>query len=80
MRNPESARKAYVSVVVDDGLVLNDIVIVEGKSGLFLSLPQKQVIDADGNASYEEIFKINEESKSELKAVVLEAYETALEK
>ena len=80
VKNPESPRKAYASVIVEDGLVLNDIVVVEGRNGLFTSMPQRQYTDKEGNTKYANIFNpITDKARDELMSAVLGAYKKALE-
>lgn len=79
VKNPESSRKAYASVVVEDAIVLNDIVVVEGKNGLFTSMPQRKYTEG-GEDKYANIFNpITKEARDELVGAVLAAYEKALE-
>ena len=79
VKNPESARKAYASVVIEDAIVLNDIVVVEGKNGLFASMPQRQYTEG-GETKYANIFNpITKEARDDLVGAILAAYEKALE-
>ncbi len=80
VKNPESARKAYASVVIDDSIVLNDIAIVQSKDGaLFASMPQRSY-ESGGETKYANIYNpITKEARDDLVAAVLGAYEKALE-
>lgn len=79
VKNPESARKAYASVVVEGSIVLNDIIVVEGKNGLFASMPQRSYTEG-GETKYANIYNpITKEARDELVGAVLAAYEKALE-
>lgn len=80
VKNQESARKAYASVVIEDGIALNDLAVVEGKNGLFVSMPQRQYTDESGATKYTNIYNpITKEARDELMSAVLGAYEKALE-
>ena len=77
--NKESARKAYCSVVIDDAIVLNDMVVVEGSKGLFVSMPQRSY-EKDGETKYSNIYNpITKEAREEILNAVLGAYEKALD-
>lgn len=79
VKNPESTRKAYASVVIEDAIVLNDIAVVEGKNGLFASMPQRSY-ESGGETKYTNIYNpITKEARDELVGAVLGAYEKALE-
>ena len=79
VENPESARKAFCSVVIEEAIVLNDIAIVEGKNGLFASMPQRSYTK-DGETKYTSIYNpITKEAREELLSAVLGAYEKALD-
>lgn len=80
VENPESARKGYCSVVLEDAIVLNDICIMSGKNGLFVAMPQRSYKDSKGDTQYSNIYNpITKEAREELVAVVLAAYEKALD-
>jgi stage V sporulation protein G len=41
----DTSVKAFASITIDDSLVFHDVKIVEGKNGLFVSMPNKKVGD-----------------------------------
>ena len=64
--------KAVASITIDDCLVVHDIRIINGKDGLFISMPRRKTPDGE----YKDIVHpINTETKEELKNTILEAYE-----
>ena len=64
--------KAMVILVVEDCLVINSIKIVEGKKGLFVSMPQYR----DKNGDYKDIvYPISKEKRNSLTALILVEYE-----
>ena len=80
VKNFESARKAYAAVVIDNCIRLNDVVVVEGKKGLFVSMPQRQY-EKDGEVKYTNVYNpITKEARQELITAVLEAYQKELKK
>jgi len=41
----DTSIKAFASVTIDDAIVVHDLKIIEGKNGLFVSMPSKKVGD-----------------------------------
>ena len=70
----DSNLKAFASVTIDDAICITGIRIVEGKIGLFMSMPQSK----DNDGEYHDIaFPITKEAREELEAAVLDAYDDA---
>lgn len=68
----EGKMKAVVSVTLDDMIVIHDIKIIEGQSGLFVAMPSRKVGDSD----YRDIaHPINSSARNILQDVIFEAYE-----
>ena len=65
------ATKAYVDVNVNDVLVVKGFRVVDGKNGLFVSLPQEQGKD---KRWYETIRCLSEEIRGEMNEKILTAY------
>jgi stage V sporulation protein G len=64
--------KAMVILVVEDCLVINSVKIVEGKKGLFVSMPQYR----DKKGDYKDIvYPISKEKRNSLTALILAEYE-----
>ena len=63
--------KAFVDVALEDSFVINAIRIVEGKDGLFVSMPREEGRDGKW---YNIIIPLKREIKDELTKIVLEAY------
>lgn len=64
--------KAMVILEVEDCLIINSIKIVEGKKGLFVSMPQYK----DKNGDYKDIVYPNsKEKRNSLTALILAEYE-----
>lgn len=79
MKNSNSMRKAYAAVVINDCIRLNDVVVVEGKKGLFVSMPQRQY-EKDGEVKYTNVYNpITKEARQEFITAVLEAYQKEVE-
>lgn len=64
--------KAMVILEVEDCLIVNSVKIVEGKKGLFVSMPQYK----DKNGDYKDIVYPNsKEKRNSLSALILAEYE-----
>lgn len=64
--------KAMVILEVEDCLIINSVKIVEGKKGLFVSMPQYK----DRNGEYKDIVYPNtKEKRNSLTALILAEYE-----
>ena len=71
----EEKLKAVASVSIDNCIVIHDIKIIDGKEGLFISMPNKKTPDG----KYRDIVHpINNETREALKKAILTAYESAL--
>ena len=67
--------KAFVTVEIDDDLVLTGLTIMNGQYGMFVSFPQYK--GKDGN--YYSWFYAKDEFKKKLEKKVLEAYKEGKE-
>ena len=72
----ESKLKGVASITIDECFVIHDIKVIEGKDGLFISMPSKKT----ANGEHKNIaHPINTETRGAIKNAVLEAYNKALE-
>lgn len=72
----EGKMKAVVSITLDDMIVIHDIKIIEGQSGLFVAMPSRKVGDSD----YRDIaHPINSSARTILQDVIFEAYEKQMD-
>ena len=63
--------KAIGSITFDEEFAVNDVGVVDGKNGLFLSMPSRK--DAEGK--YRNLaFPVNREFRAEITEAVLEQY------
>ena len=71
----EDKLKAFASIVIDDAFVVSDIKIIEGRTGLFLSMPSIR----RRNGSFRDIaHPLNNETRREIEERVFARYEAAL--
>lgn len=72
--NQESTLKAFASITIDDAICITGIRIVEGKNGLFMSMPQSK----DNEGEYHDVaFPITKEAREAIQDAVLDEYEAA---
>lgn len=70
--------KAIASVTLDSWFVVKGLRVVDGKKGLFVSMPQESYMDK-GEKKYSNIFfPITNAAKMELQDTVLQAYDQHL--
>jgi stage V sporulation protein G len=68
----EEKLKAFVSIVIDDEFIVNDIKIIQGAERMFVSMPSKK--RKDGN--FKDIaHPIRKETRDELETIIFTAYE-----
>ena len=71
--------KAIASVTLDSWFVVKGLRVVDGKKGLFVSMPQESYMDK-GEKKYSNIFfPITNAAKMELQDAVLKAYDQYLD-
>ena len=71
----DSKLKAVASLTIEDSIVIHDIKIIDGKEGLFISMPNRKT----PSGKYEDVVHpIKNEITEELKEAVLSAYADAL--
>ncbi len=72
----EGKMRAVVSITLDGEFVVHDIKVIEGEKGLFIAMPSRR--SADGE--YKDVaHPINSETRERIQAIILEAYEVALQ-
>lgn len=69
--NKDDKLKAVASIVIDDAIAIHGIKIVNGRDGLFLSMPSRKNKEGD---FVDIVHPIKNEIREELQTKVLEAY------
>ena len=64
--------RALATVKVHDAIYLTGLRVIEGKNGLFLSMPNRKTKDGEYQDVY---FPANKATRDELQRLVLEAYQ-----
>jgi stage V sporulation protein G len=78
-----SHMKGRASVVVDNGLAIHNIRIIEGKNGLFIAMPStsREVVNEEGEKVVlhsDIVHPINQETRTALEKAILDEYQRAL--
>lgn len=63
--------RAYASVTIDDALVIHDMRVVNGRNGLFVSMPAKKV----GNQYFDISHPITASARETLFSAILQEYQ-----
>ena len=70
-KDENSRVKAYVTVVLDGSLLINNIKVIQGTESLFLAMPSKKLKNGE---FHDLVFPINREMRAKLETAVLEKY------
>lgn len=74
LSNKDSNLKAFASITIDDVVCITGIRIIEGKNGLFMSMPQSK----DNEGEYHDVaFPITKDAREAIQDAVLDEYEAA---
>ncbi len=68
----DGAMKAFADIVIDEALLIKGLRVIQGKNGLFVSMPKMQGKDKKW---YDTIKPLTPEVKSGISEAVLKAYQ-----
>lgn len=71
----DSKLKAFAAFTIDEAFAVHDVKVIEGKDGLFISMPSKKLPSGDFK---DLVHPINNETRDMIKNAVIAAYEEAL--
>jgi stage V sporulation protein G len=72
----EEKLKAFVSIVIDSCFMVNDIKVIKGRDGLFISMPSRR----KKNGKFKDVaHPLNNETRQMLEQMILEDYQQALD-
>ena len=70
----EAKLKAVASITIDECFVVHDIKVINGKDGLFISMPNRKTPEG----VYKDIaHPINTQTREQIKNAIMEAYQKA---
>jgi len=67
----EGSLKAFCDLAIEDSFLLRGIRIVEGKDGLFVSMPRQQ---AKSQKWFDSVVVLTQEAKTAVKEIILNEY------
>ncbi len=70
--NGEGSLKAFCDLAIGEMFLIRGVRVIEGKQGLFVSMPRQQGKDGKW---YETVAMLSKEVNAEVKKVVLEEYQ-----
>ena len=71
VKKDDNKLKAVASITIDECFVVHDIKVIEGREGLFISMPSRKTPDGE----YKDIVHpINTETREAISTQVIEAY------
>ena len=71
----EEKLKAFVSVVLDHCFMINDIKVIQGRDGLFISMPSRR----KKNGEFKDVaHPLNNQTRRWMETAILETYEQEL--
>jgi stage V sporulation protein G len=68
--------KAFVDLAIEDAFIIKGIRIVEGKDGMFVSMPREEGKDGKW---YHVVVPLKREIKDQIEKIVLEAYGVSMQ-
>ncbi len=69
--------KAVASITIEDSIVVHDIKVINGRDGLFISMPSRKTPDGEFK---DIVHPINTETREMVKNAILAAYEAEVNK
>ena len=77
--NPKTKVRAEASVNIGGAYAVHGLRVVEGQKGMFVSMPQRQYTDSNGETKYSDIFHaVTPEARQAIIQSVSQAYEQAV--
>ncbi|MFC1594284.1 septation protein SpoVG family protein [Candidatus Omnitrophota bacterium] len=68
----DGALKAFADLIVNDALLIKGLRVIEGKNGIFVSMPKQQGKDKKW---YDTIHPVTRETEDEISSVILRAFQ-----
>ena len=68
----EGALKAYCDLAIAEAFLIKGLRVIEGKNGLFVSMPRQQGKD---HRWYDSVVALDKDTKNEVGRIVLDAYQ-----
>lgn len=75
VNSDRTSKLAYASITLDDAFVVHGLSIINGREGLFVSMPQQSYVDSEGEKKYSDTaFPLSKDLRDSISSVVIKAY------
>ena len=75
VNSDKTSKLAYASITLDDSFVDHGLSIINGREGLFVSMPQQSYVDSEGEKKYSDTaFPLSKDLRDSISSVVIKAY------
>ena len=75
VNSDKTSKLAYASITLDDAFVVHGLSIINGREGLFVSMPQQSYVDIEGEKKYSDTaFPLSKDLRDSISSVVIKAY------
>ena len=68
----EGSIKAYADIAIDEQFLIKGVRVVEGKRGMFVSMPRQQTKDGKW---FDSVQALTQQAKASVERIVLDAYQ-----
>lgn len=75
VNSDKTSKLAYASITLDDAFVVHGLSIINGREGLFVSMPQQSYVVSEGEKKYSDTaFPLSKDLRDSISSVVIKAY------
>ena len=75
VNSDKTSKLASASITLDDAFVVHGLSIINGREGLFVSMPQQSYVDSEGEKKYSDTaFPLSKDLRDSISSVVIKAY------
>lgn len=75
VNSDRTSKLAYASITLDDAFVVHGLSIINGREGLFVSMPQQSYVDSNGEKKYSDTaFPLSKDLRDSISSAVIKAY------
>ena len=80
LNNDDSKTKAYATLTINDAFAIHGVRLIQGKNGLFASMPSRAVTNEQGETEYVPFANpITKEASDAVRTCLVNAYNEAVE-
>lgn len=79
VNSDKTSKLAYASITLDDAFVVHGLTVINGREGLFVSMPQQSYVDSEGEKKYSDTaFPLSKDLRDSIASAVIKAYRQKL--